>query len=700
MYLGLQTDIRNKMIKIKKLIANKKRYKNQIKILSIILIITLSLFISLINIYGEEDIGTGLAGIAADLVRGEQITIEPGKTQDISEKLGYNNPVRVNVPEGGESVNFNLDKRSFEGVGDFKVSISDGNNQESRVYQGFNKRNVGKNKLVFDENMELTDGTNFESDGGKKNEGEEKEGREIDIKGYKLKLNEGDVVNIQNGKTEIGIQKEGDKKIIPPEKVEREVKSLGEDEKPEFKFKTEGDNVKIYPKKQEEGISLKGSLSYIGGDAFHRQGEDLNIGFRKTEDGKFIDKSGVEIGLKSDNLDFSEGKEARLFFDSNKIPEDYKGAGIVLDKPNNIIEVFSTGDTRSSAVKMNSANDFINLYDSKAVRNELLQDGKIRNLVIQAGVPETGGKAMVKISDKGLDKPEMIIQGKDSRANIDYGGIRIEEEGGKGNIMIKANGLQIKGLGEKGDSTFPMKIIYKNSQGEALDDYKIDLHVNAQNKFAMVPESYDFDSTNGYYYPEKNGPPMSPRLKYNYLPQEQQEFVAKLAREENEKYQELVNKNFFDLTPEKQKEYLVELKKWPNNKDPKIEPLIPTPKPIPIPEPNPEPIKINPKNWGFFYNYLGDFNPNKQDYFVLKIGSEGCGPCKRFDSESGIISSQISKIKFSKADYYDNPEFFNKCGANSWPTFLVFDKNGKFITRMQGYMGVDDFTSKLNNLLR
>ncbi len=488
-------------------ITNKKAGKNItfISIIFFLLLVNLILISCFVN--AQEVSG----GADTNLANEDLITIEPEKTQEIGDYFGIDkDKVTIEVPKDSKQVNFNPDKRSFEGVGDYKITFKgDGKEIKERVYEGFKQRKVGSNNLVFDEKNELTEGTNFESDGGKENVDGEKEGREIDIKGYKLKLNEGDVVNIQKENTIVEVSTS--KGLTRPEKI-RDI-----EEKPEFKF-ISNEEVEI----KGEDVKFKGTLRAQGDKFYWQKGDDLQYGGLEfnTDEQNHFQNDKTFIGNKIDE----------------EVPKDFDSA-VILDKNQKQLKIIANNNA-GPVINFKEGNEIITKLDAtdhfavQAFGNLGKSELTITNLDAEGLIPK-----IESIGQFGINEDDKSVYMSDD-----------------GKIFFRKKGVLIEtGQDTKGTTTTPIELIPYDKDGNLIagKDSYAKLLISNNNQYATANLNDEATRMLEYKYDGTNvNKVLSSRVTYNYLTQKDQIKLLSLSEEKQKEFNELKDKPF------------VEQKKW------------------------------------------------------------------------------------------------------------------------------------------
>jgi thiol-disulfide isomerase/thioredoxin len=598
-------------------------------------------------------------------------TISAKETREVGDYFGLEkNHVKLEgiTQDRKVSIERAENRVTVNGQGDFSLSFLDEKGNPSRTYEGFQEREVGENKLVFDKNNQLTEGTEFRSDGG-----EEKQGRKLEYKGHEVTLNEGDLFKVDKENKEDIAKIRTDEKITP-------VRNIGKsEEKPRFEFTAEGENVKLQVSEKQE-MSVKGKIYYEGEQARYKSGNLLSLG-------------GVEIPEKSFE---GQSEWSNIRFNSNEaIPEGYEGTTLTLDKENKILGARSDGSEKSPVMEVSVKNEILDL---KSFGDDEIK----RNLVIQSGVSKGNGFAEVLIKDNS-DKGgilEATFRGEGSRANLDNKGVYISSE--KKDLMFRTNGVVIEGLEDaEGSSTFPMEMKFMDENGNLLNDKGFDFYVNAYNQYASIEKSYNFDENKGLYLTDKNFY-ISPRLTHNYLDLESQKKIALIAETKPEIYDKLVGDKFFELKSGKQREYLDDIR---------LEEITPERELPPVPELRssdsessnsiPQKRDLGKSDISPILPSLG--NPDKLNKLtIIKFSTPGCTPCKKMSTAIELLQSQgrvprdvkIIEIDASKMatgnSQIDGYQLLEKYyGIGSYPGTLMFNSDGKVIDIFGGYLHPD-----------
>jgi S1-C subfamily serine protease len=428
-------------------------------------------------------------------------TINSGERIDISSYFGSEKGnVFVEGMSEGQKVKVDIvdGKASVSSFGDFKVEFIN----EQRTYEGFQEKEVGENKLVF-KDRELTDGTSFKSDGGKDGEGQ---GREIDVKGYKLRLKEGDEVNIQNGITEVLT----DKGISRPEKI-REV-----EETPEFKFKSDKE-VPI----EGEDVNFEGSLRSRGEDFYHKKGESLSydgVGFVNSERGQ---------------------NEETFIGNSDKIPEGFDSY-VIVDKKSKQIKAGSKNALPGPVLNFQEGNVYFTQWE------------KSDHFAVQAF-----GNSEISISNRDSEGlvPEVITKGQFAINEDDKGIFRDDS----GKIYFRKSGAIIQSVGNTKDTTtVPIELIPYDSNGELVGkESYAKLMISNNNEYVSASLKSQFAQMDDYTYDGTDiKRTVSSRLSYNYLTEQDQIRLLQLPIEKREEYLKRIESG--ELKAENQKQWIDE----------------------------------------------------------------------------------------------------------------------------------------------
>jgi S1-C subfamily serine protease len=427
------------------------------------------------------------------------------QTKEIGNYFGLDkNRVTVESLTEGSDVSFKTEgeRVEFSGAGNYKVRFLDESGGEQRTYEGFQEKEVGENKLVF-KDRELTDGTSFKSDGGKDGEGQ---GREIDVKGYKLRLKEGDEVNIQNGITEVLT----DKGISRPEKI-REV-----EETPEFKFKSDKE-VPI----EGEDVNFEGSLRSRGEDFYHKKGESLSydgVGFVNSERGQ---------------------NEETFIGNSDKIPEGFDSY-VIVDKKSKQIKAGSKNALPGPVLNFQEGNVYFTQWE------------KSDHFAVQAF-----GNSEISISNRDSEGlvPEVITKGQFAINEDDKGIFRDDS----GKIYFRKSGAIIQSVGNTKDTTtVPIELIPYDSNGELVGkESYAKLMISNNNEYVSASLKSQFAQMDDYTYDGTDiKRTVSSRLSYNYLTEQDQIRLLQLPIEKREEYLKRIESG--ELKAENQKQWIDE----------------------------------------------------------------------------------------------------------------------------------------------
>jgi thioredoxin 1 len=89
----------------------------------------------------------------------------------------------------------------------------------------------------------------------------------------------------------------------------------------------------------------------------------------------------------------------------------------------------------------------------------------------------------------------------------------------------------------------------------------------------------------------------------------------------------------------------------------------------------------------------------KNEYVLIDIFANWCGPCKNISPVIDKISSDYyKKVKVGKMDVDQNSKIPSKLGVRSIPTILIF-KNGEEVERLVGTVSEEDITSLIDKMM-
>ncbi|MDA3837134.1 MAG: thioredoxin [Nanoarchaeota archaeon] len=90
---------------------------------------------------------------------------------------------------------------------------------------------------------------------------------------------------------------------------------------------------------------------------------------------------------------------------------------------------------------------------------------------------------------------------------------------------------------------------------------------------------------------------------------------------------------------------------------------------------------------------------NSETPVIIDFFADWCGPCQMMKPTFEAVSQEYEgKLKFLKLDTQTESGLAMKFGVQGIPAFAVVN-NGKEVARFVGYMGEDDFKSKINDAL-
>ncbi len=546
--------------------------KNNMVIKKIFVLGILSLLLIFIATFSiNAGIGDLISKGLKEIVKDGSATIESGDSGNVGKYFnGLEDRVIIEVLEDSANVEVMQEdeKTVIKGKG-FTIKFLDKEGDIERSYKV--QQGEFENILKFDKENQLTEGSNFKSMGGEEKDGK-KQGIEILIKGYKVKLYEGDLINIQNEVVEISTNTA----IKRPEKVDLEKKET------EFKFKSEQE-IEI----EGEDIKFKGTLRAQGDKFYWQKGDEL-----------MYDK----MDFVEDETYHAQGEKTFIgnkIEEVSKVPEGFDSA-VIVDKQNKKLIVVGMGKA-TPVLELKQGNSFSKL------------DAETDHFAIQ-GFANSKITILEREEEGFISKVETVGQ---FAINEDYKSIYMNDNG---KIFFRKNGVILKKVGgvEK-TTTVPIELIPYNDKGELISkkNENAKLLISNFNQYATANLNKDFSWMKDYVYDGTDiHKLLSSRFSYNYyMDKEDRKVLATFKEDEIKKL--TIDEFWAKNNPEK-REYLE--KEFPE----KIKKFESLPIPIPEPEEKPKP-EIKKINRDEMLQILKKtpFTPPKNAPFLLKFLTNG-----------------------------------------------------------------------------
>ena len=93
----------------------------------------------------------------------------------------------------------------------------------------------------------------------------------------------------------------------------------------------------------------------------------------------------------------------------------------------------------------------------------------------------------------------------------------------------------------------------------------------------------------------------------------------------------------------------------------------------------------------------------KKQPLVVKIGSKTCAPCLKMDKYT-LVTPEVESFKnnicFAKLDFEKDMQEIDPLALSSIPTTIFYNKDGKELKRITGFIDRDNFVKYLKQLLK